>query len=259
MRLTLATIFSLLTVAPAAAQDYHFTKTLAAGDRLEISNINGNVDVTRATGRVAEVTVTKTVKRGDRSMVKAIMEEGGGGMRVCTVYLNNNPDRRGCDGDSNNGNNHNSRRRDNAEVEMHYVVHVPAGARLDVDDVNGNVTVTGAGDDSKIETVNGDVNFDGAGASSLSTVNGKVIGTFSRATWDGSMKVETVNGSVELTFPADFNAELSGETMNGSVRTDFPITIDKGWGSKSFKGRIGTGGRSLRIETVNGEIVLRKR
>ncbi len=257
MRLTFATILSLVTVAPAAGQDYHFTKTLAAGDRLEISNINGNVDVTRATGRVAEVTVTKTVKRGDGSMVKAIMEADGRGMHVCTVYLYNNPDRRSCDGE--NISDHNSRGHDNAEVEMHYVVHLPAGARLDVDDVNGNVTVTGAGEDSKIETVNGDVNFDGAGASSLSTVNGKVIGAFSRATWEGSMKVETVNGSVELTFPADFSAELSGETMNGSIRTDFPITIDKGWGSKSFKGRIGSGGHSLKIETVNGEIVLRKR
>jgi DUF4097 and DUF4098 domain-containing protein YvlB len=257
MRLAFATILSLVTVAPAAAQDYHFTKTLAAGDRLEISNINGNVDVTHATGRVAEVTVTKTVKRGDGSMVKAIMEESGSGMRVCTIYLYNNPDRRSCDGD--NSGNHSNHGRNNAEVEMHYVVHVPAGARLDVSDVNGNVTVTGAGDDSKIETVNGDVTFDGAGASSLETVNGKVVGTFSRAAWEGTMNVETVNGSVDLTFPAEFSAELSGETVNGSIRTDFPITIDKGWGPKSFKGRIGAGGHALRIETVNGEIVLRKR
>jgi DUF4097 and DUF4098 domain-containing protein YvlB len=255
--LLFAAALTAIVAAPAAAQDYHFTRTLAAGDRLEISNINGNVDVTRAAGRVAEVTVTKTVKRGDGSLVKAIMEEGGSGMRVCTIYLYNNPDRSSCDGD--NGGNHSSHGRDNAEVEMHYVVHVPVGARLDVDDVNGSVTVTGAGEDSKIETVNGDVTFDGGGASSLATVNGKVIGTFSRAAWEGTMKVETVNGSVELTFPAEFSAELSGETVNGSVRSDFPITIDKGWGPKSFKGRIGAGGHMLTIETVNGEIVLRKR
>ncbi len=129
------------------------------------------MDVTRATGQVAEVTVAKTVKRGDGSLVKAVMEEGGSGMRVCTIYLYNNPARRSCDGEKHD--NHNSRGHDNAEVEMHYVVHVPVGARLDVDDVNGNVTVTGAGEDSRIETVNGDVNFEGAGASSLETVNGR--------------------------------------------------------------------------------------
>jgi DUF4097 and DUF4098 domain-containing protein YvlB len=255
MRTYLLFAAALGAAAPLAAQDYHFTRTLAAGDRLEISNINGNVDVTPAAGRTAEVTVTKTVKKGDGSMVKAIMEEGGSGMRVCTVYLYNDPNRRTCNGD----NNHDGHGRDNAEVEMHYIVHVPAGARLNVDDVNGNVTVTGAGDDSKIETVNGDVTFDGGGALSLQTVNGKVVGTFSRGVWEGSMSVETVNGSVNLTFPADFSAELSGETVNGSVRSDFPITIDKGWGPKSFKGRIGAGGHILKIETVNGEIVLKKR
>jgi Putative adhesin len=255
MRLTLAILATFVAVAPAAAQDYHFTKNLAAGERLEVSNINGNIDVSRAAGRVAEVTVTKVVKRGDGSMVKAIMEDGGSGMRVCTIYLNRDPNRHTCDGDNNNYNDHG---RDHSEVEMRYVVHVPAGARLDVNDVNGNVTVTGVGGDSRIETVNGDVNFDGVGASSLETVNGKVIATFGRGNWDGTMSVTSVNGSLDLTFPADLSADISGETVNGGVRSDFPITIDKGWGPKSFNGRIGGGGRKLKLETVNGEIILKK-
>lgn len=256
MRLILATVASILAVAPAVGQDYHFTKNLASGEQLEVSNINGNIEVSRASGRMAEVTVTKTVKKGDGSMVKAIMEEGGSGMRVCTVFVNRDPGRRTCNGDNNN----NGRGRDNFEVEMHYVVRVPAGARLSVDDVNGNVTVTGTDGDAKLETVNGDVRFDGAGATSLETVNGKIIATFSRATWEGTLSIQTVNGSVDLTFPGDLSAEISGETVNGGVSSSaFPITIDKGWGPKSFRGRIGSGGRRLKIETVNGEIILRKR
>lgn len=255
MRFTVAVLASLAVAAPGAAQDYHFTKNLSAGDRLEISNINGHIDVTRASGRMAEVSVTKTVKKGDGSMVKAIMEEGGSGMHVCTIYINREPNRRTCNGDNNN----NGRGRDNFEVDMHYVVRVPAGAKLSIDDVNGNVTVTGADNDSKIETVNGDITFDGGSASSLETVNGNIVGTFSRATWDGTMSVETVNGSVELTFPADFSADISGETVNGGIHSTFPITIDQGWGPKSFKGRIGGGGRKLRISTVNGGITLKKR
>lgn len=246
---------ALGAVARLPAQDYHFTKNLAAGDRVEISNINGNIDVTRAAGRMAEVTVTKIVKKGDGTMVQAIMEEGGSSMRVCTIFVNRDPNRHTCDGDNNNS----SRGRDNFEVDMHYVVRVPAGAKLNVDDVNGNVTVTGADADSKIETVNGDIIFDGAGAASLETVNGKVVGTFSRAAWEGTMSVQTVNGSVELTFPADLSADVTGETVNGSINSIFPITIDQGFGPKSFKGRIGAGGRKLRIETVNGGITLRKK
>lgn len=256
MRLTLAAFATLVAAAPSAAQDYHFTKSLAAGDRMEISNINGNIDVIRAAGRTAEVSVTKIVKKGDGSMVKAIMEEGGSGMHVCTIYLNQDPNRRTCKGDNNTGK---DRGRDSFEVDMRYTVRVPAGARLTVDDVNGNVTVTGADADSKINTVNGDISFDGIGASTLETVNGKVIGSFSGAAWDGTMSVETVNGSVELTFPADLSADISGEMVNGSVSSVFPITIDKGWGPKSFNGRIGAGGRKLKIETVNGAITLKKR
>ena len=255
MRTYLLLATALATAAALPAQDYHFTKNLAAGDRLEISNINGNIDVTRAAGRLAEVTVTKIVKKGDGTLVKAIMEDGGSGMRVCTIYINHDPNRRSCDGDNNNS----GRGRDTFEVEMHYIVRVPAGAKLNVDDVNGNVTVTGADADSKIETVNGDVIFDGVGASSLQTVNGKIVATFSGATWQGTMSVQTVNGSVELTFPADLSADVSGETVSGNINSSFPITIDQGFGPKSFKGRIGAGGRKLKIETVNGGIVLRKR
>jgi putative adhesin len=243
------------TAAPAAAQDYHFTREIGAGGRVTIENISGPIEVSRTAGRSAEVSVTKTVHKGDGSLVKAVMEADGAGMRVCTIYLNRDRNRDTCRGDNNNSSNGH----DNFDVDMHYVVKIPAGARVSVDNVNGNVSVTGADVDSKIETVNGDLLFEGVGASSLETVNGKIVATFSRAVWEGSMEVQTVNGSVTLTFPADLSAEVSGETVSGGIQSDFPITVEKGFGPKSFSGRIGAGGRRLKVETVNGAIVLKKR
>ncbi len=257
MRPILLTLAAAAIAVPAAAQDYHFTKTIASGARVEIENINGAIEVSRATGRVAEVTVTKTVRRGDGSTVIAVMEDDGGGMRVCTVYLGRDPNRKSCNGGNNNGGD--SRGRNNVEADMHYVVKVPAGARLTVDDVNGSITVTGGDVDSRINTVNGDINFEGLGAASLETVTGKIVGTFGRAAWEGTMEVQTVNGSVDLAFPADLSAEVSGETVNGSIQSAFPVTIEKGFGPKSFTGRIGAGGRRLKVETVNGSITIRKR
>ena len=107
---------------------------------------------------------------------------------------------------------------------------------LDVSDVSSSVTVTGAGEDSRIETVNGDVNFEGAGASSLETVNGKVIGNFSRAAWEGSMKVETVNGSVRLTFSGGLRCRL--ERWDGEQqRPDrFPDHDRQGMGLEVVQG-----------------------
>lgn len=262
MRHVLFMVAAIVTAAPLAAQDYHFSKQLAQGARLEVENINGPIEVTRASGRTAEVTVIKTVKEGDGALVKAIMEEvSGGGMHVCTIYLTRDPSRNSCRG--NNGDNYDNRdsrgKTTRIDVEMHYSVKVPAGALLTVDNVNGNVTITGADVESKINTVNGDIRFDGVGASELETVNGKIVGSFSRGSWEGTMSVQTVNGSVELTFPADLSANVSGEVVSGSINSDFPITIEKGFGPKSFSGRIGAGGRKLKIETVNGAIKLLKR
>ncbi len=253
MRFAPIATLALLAAMPLSAQEYRFSKEIGPGGRVAIENINGTIEVSRASGRTAEVIVTKVVKKGDGSLVKAIMEETGSGIHVCTIYLNRDPNRHTCE--NNNINIDSDRNR----VEMNYWVRIPPGARLTIENVNGNVTVTGADVDSRIETVNGDVHFDGVGALSLNTVNGNVFGTFSRATWEGRMEVETVNGSIELTFPADLSADISGETVNGDVDSRFPITIEGKWGPKSFTGRIGSGGRRLNLSTVNGGIKLLKR
>ncbi|MES2306689.1 MAG: hypothetical protein V4558_14355 [Gemmatimonadota bacterium] len=248
----------LVAAAPLAAQETRFTKEMSTGSRLVIENINGEVRATQGTGRTAEIIVTKTVKRGDGDLVKAVMEESGGEVRVCTIYLNRNPNRTGCK--DNGHNDDNWRGKDRLEVTMQYEVRVPAGVRLNVETVNGGIVITGVESEVRAETVNGSLEFDGANATSLSTVNGQVRATFSRANWEGTLNVETVNGGVDLTFPANFAAEISGETVNGGVTTAFPITIEGKWGPKSFRGTIGSGGgRSLKIETVNGGITLRKR
>ncbi len=206
-------------------------------------------------GATAEILVTKTVKKGDGSLVKAIMESDGNGIRVCTIYLNQDRNRNSCKGN----NSTNSRDGDNFQVEMHYLVKVPAGVLLTAGSVNGNVDARGLDAPASLETVNGDVTFEGATATSIQTVNGKIRGTFTRGTWDGKMDIETVNGGVDLTFPGNLSAAISGETVNGGISSeDFPVTIEGKWGPKSFTGRIGGGTSTLTIQTVNGGITLKR-
>lgn len=255
---TLTFAVGLLAVAaPLTAQETRFTKEMTSGSRLVIENINGEVRATQGSGRTAEIIVTKTVKRGDGDLVKAIMEESNGEVRVCTIFLNRDKNRSTCNG--NNNSDGGWRGRDRFEVTMEYEVRVPAGVRLNVETVNGGIVITGVEGEVRAETVNGSLEFDGANATSLSTVNGQIRASFTRANWTGTLNVETVNGGVDLTFPANFSADISGETVNGGVDTAFPITIEGKWGPKSFRGTIGSGGRSLKIETVNGGIRLRKR
>jgi hypothetical protein len=71
--------------------------------------------------------------------------------------------------------------------------------------------------------------------------------------------VRTGDGSVVLYLPSAFDAELDAHTSDGSVTSDLEVTttvsgrIDK----KTLKGRLGEGGRTLRIRTNDGSIRLR--
>jgi DUF4097 and DUF4098 domain-containing protein YvlB len=251
----LTALATLSLTGPMVAQDYHFTKEMAPGATLAIENINGKIEVTQGTGRTAEVSVTKTVKKGDGNLVKAIMETDGNTIRVCTLYLNRDKNRDSCKGENNDG----PREGASLDVDMHYVVRVPAGVRFTAENVNGAVEARGLEAPASLETVNGDVIFEGSTASSIQTVNGKIRGTFTRGTWDGKMEIETVNGGVDLTFPATLSATITGETVNGGIHSDdFPITIEGKWGPKSFTGRIGGGTSKLSIQTVNGGITLQR-
>lgn len=245
-----------ITAAPLAAQETRFTRDMRPGDRLEIENINGEVSVTQGSGPTAEIVVTKRVREGNGDLVKAILEEGSGFVRVCTIYLNRDPDRSTCRGENSVGNA--GGRGERLEVVMDYRVRVPAGARLEVDNVNGKAILRGLDTPASVATVNGDIDFDGIGAHTLETVNGSISARFTGRQLDGGLTIETVNGRVELTFPSGLNADISGETVSGSVTSDFPITIEGKWGPKEFSGRIGNGGPRISIETVNGSVKLIK-
>lgn len=138
-------LFTALVLAalPLAAQETRFTPTIPAGGRLLLDNINGPMVITQGSGQVAEVTVTKRVIKGDRSFIKAIMEQEGGVVRVCTIYTNRDPNRKSCKGD----NSSDWRRDGHAQVEMRYEVRVPVRVTVEAENVNGSIEATGLGMD----------------------------------------------------------------------------------------------------------------
>ncbi len=244
----------LITALPLAAQETRFTPTIPAGGRLVLENINGPVVITQGTGQTAEIIVTKRVIKGDGSFVKAIMEEERGLVRVCTIYTNRDPNRKSCEGE----NSSDSRRDRDSQVEMRYDVRVPAGVTVEAENVNGSIDAKELTEAASLTTVNGGITFAGNTARHLETVNGGIKASFARTAWDGTLEVSTVNGGIELIFPASLEAEFAGETVNGGIYSDFPVTIEGKFGPKSFSGRIGKGGRKLSVETVNGGITLKK-
>ncbi len=126
---------------------------------------------------------------------------------------------------------------------------------------DGSVTVEGAEGRLALETGDGSVNVTGKlGGVRLHTGDGSIVyrsqpGGRMDEDWD----ISTGDGSVTLYVGPDFGAELDAHTGDGTIRNDLKVE-DAGAGEpdrRTVKGRIGSGGKQLRIRTGDGAIRLR--
>ena len=61
---------------------------------------------------------------------------------------------------------------------------------------------------------------------------------------------------VEL--PDNLDATVTGHTVTGDISSDFDLPVTGKFASKSLSGTIGKGGRGVDVETVAGDILIRK-
>jgi len=147
--------------------------------------------------------------------------------------------------------------RDN-DVTVDFTVLVPAGVRFRGNTVNGEVAAADLSGDVEANTVNGSIRISTAGYAEAQTVNGEIVASLGRATWRDALEFRTVNGGITLDLPAGLSTEVRAKTVNGDIQTDFPLMVTGRLGPRSLRGTIGSGGRRLALETVNGSIRLRK-
>ena len=250
-----AALAAVLAAAPAlAADDFHWQGRLAQGRTLEIKGVSGAIVAEGTSAGVAEVTAQKRAKKSDPTQVKIEVVEHAGGVTICAVY----PGRGGAANACAPGEGGHMSTRDN-DVQVEFRVKVPASVRFVGRTVNGGITATGIQADAELVTVNGGVLVESAGTARAHTVNGGITARLGRADWTGTLKLNTVNGAVDVTLPAGANAEVEARTVNGGIETDFPLAVTgRDGGQRRLHGTIGSGGRQLEIDTVNGAIALRR-
>lgn len=126
---------------------------------------------------------------------------------------------------------------------------------------DGSVTVDGAEGRLDIETGDGGVNVSGKITSlRAQTGDGSIVfraqpGTEMSADWD----ITTGDGGVSLYLPRDFGAELDAHTGDGSIRNELDIAADDGGevSRRTVRGKLGSGGKRMRVRTGDGSISLR--
>jgi DUF4097 and DUF4098 domain-containing protein YvlB len=256
MRTVLISSALLLSAfATATAQDFNWHGRLAAGKRLEVKGVNGDVRAVLASGAEAVVNARKHARRSDPDDVKIEVVESADGITICAVYPTPARARREnvCEpGD------HWSSSTENNDVTVDFEVQVPAGIEFNGQTVNGEMSAEGLKADVRASTVNGSVRVTTTGLAEASTVNGSVYAEMGRANWTSDLEFSTVNGGITLILPAKLDTDVRANTVNGDIVTEFPLMVTGRLGPRRLNGTIGTGGRRLELSTVNGTIRLRK-
>jgi hypothetical protein len=114
---------------------------------------------------------------------------------------------------------------------------------LDVDTGDGSVSVTGSLAVAKLHTGDGSITLRAA------------PGTSMKDDWS----LTTGDGGIAVYLPSDFAAQLDAHTGDGAIRNDLQVTTDDGGesGKRTVKGKLGAGGKTLRIRTGDGSIRLK--
>lgn len=259
-RLLLMLATAALVPAIAGGQErrvdetFRWSERIPEGSWLRIRNLNGAIRVSEASGDRAEVVAEKRWKRGDPEDVRIEVIRDGANYTICALW----GDQSRCDAD---GYRHERHRHgsDRNDVNVEFTVRLPRGVRLLAQTVNGGVDVRGATSEVTARTVNGGIDAVSAGGPvAASTVNGNVNVRMGSLPGTESLEFSTVNGSITVQVPAALNARLDISTVNGRISTDFPITVSGRISPRRLTADVGSGGRRIKLSTVNGSIELRR-
>lgn len=156
-------------------------------------------------------------------------------------------------------------------------IMVPVRSSLILRTVNGDISVTGVDGELDVDNVNGSVTLSNVSGTAVAhALNGRMLVTFNRINREKPMAFSSLNGDIDVTFPADLKANVTLSSDRGEVYSDFdvqlqaraqqPIVEDgRGHGGKyrvkldkSIRGSINGGGQEIQFKNFNGRIYIRK-
>src|SRR5262245_15173058 len=106
-------------------------------------------------------------------------------------------------------------------------ITVPYRTSLILNSINsGDITVTGVSGELDVNNVNGNVTLsDVSGSAVAHALNGRVLVTFRDVNTAKPMAFSSLNGNIDVTFPADLKAKVSLKSDRGEVFSDFDIKM----------------------------------
>ena len=272
----------IVAVGQIAATDFqveenqNIQKTLKFQDpskakEIIIDNIFGYIHVEGAGSKDVQLRVHKTIKARTSDRLKKakeevdleITEDGN----TIDLYVNG-PFRRTEEEKIRGG-----RRDPGYAVHYDFTLLVPYQTSLILKTVTeGDITVKNIEGNFDVHNVNGQIEMtDVSGSGDAHTVNGKVEVSFTKNP-NFNCSFKTVNGDVKINFQPDLSASFWLKTFTGDAFSDFPVSYlpskpaeeTRKDGKFVYKGsnttglRIGKGGPEIKMDTMNGDLLIEK-
>ena len=154
---------------------------------------------------------------------------------------------------------------------------LPSSLSLDLESLNGAITVSGSQSRLECFTSNGSIEIqDTEGNATLETSNGAITATdhygdLNASTSNGAITVEgitlptqgecilkTSNGAITLSIPATTSAMIEASTVNGEIEMRGLNVMVIKMEETEFEGKIGAGEGVIKLKTSNGNILIRR-
>ncbi|HMD32171.1 MAG TPA: DUF4097 family beta strand repeat-containing protein [Candidatus Acidoferrales bacterium] len=157
-------------------------------------------------------------------------------------------------------------------------ISVPLHTSLTLRAINdGDIVVTDVDGELDVNNTNGTVTLKNvSGGCVAHALNGRVLVTFVKVNSQKPMAFSSLNGDIDVTFPADLKASLTIRSDRGDVFSDFDVqlqaaapqqTVEDGKGKggkyrvkidKTVHGTINGGGQEIQLTNFQGAIYIRK-
>jgi len=157
------------------------------------------------------------------------------------------------------------------------VITVPADTSLDLHTNSGPISVDGVKGEIAVDTLNGPTTLTGVSGSVLAhSLNGPIKVSMNAVDATKPLSFSTLNGTIDVTLPADYKGNVKLSTGHGAIYSDFDFRLGGGTITQSndtsegrfrvridrdrtLSGTINGGGPEATFKTYNGTIYIRKK
>ena len=211
--------------------------TLPARARVEVSGINGSVDIKAIDGDTAIVEIERAARsRAELDCNKVVVKQALGNVVIKSETV-------GC-------------QKMVVQVTHRVLLSVPRTVDLSVHGVSGPLNIGEIEGALRISGNSGDIELAQPGRGSIISGNQGTTTIKIRRLDPGGLELSGNNGAIKLHIADGSNIDVNVSRLSGTVSSELPSVKVIKTGDADYYARIGSGGPTIYVEGSSGSIVL---